>query len=78
MSGIMKCNFCGCTDDKASPGGCHWVAHNVCSQCAAKIAALSLLLELFLAEQDIFLKSAFIDELAKKILEENEKEKTKP
>lgn len=28
------CMFCGCTDEEACPGGCSWVAQNVCSRCA--------------------------------------------
>lgn len=27
----MKCRFCGCTDERACPGGCAWVAPGVCS-----------------------------------------------
>jgi ferredoxin len=29
----MICRGCGCTDDAACPGGCSWVAENLCSQC---------------------------------------------
>ena len=29
-----KCRVCGCTDDKACPGGCYWVEDDLCSQCA--------------------------------------------
>lgn len=25
------CRYCGCTDDRACPGGCAWVAPDVCS-----------------------------------------------
>lgn len=25
------CRYCGCTDDHACPGGCAWVAPDVCS-----------------------------------------------
>lgn len=28
------CRLCGCTDDRACPGGCYWVFPNVCSACA--------------------------------------------
>lgn len=31
------CMFCGCTDENACPGGCSWVAPNVCSSCAGII-----------------------------------------
>jgi len=30
------CKHCGCTDEKACPGGCYWVMPNVCSRCADK------------------------------------------
>ena len=31
----MACEGCGCTDDRACPGGCSWVSIDppVCSQC---------------------------------------------
>jgi hypothetical protein len=29
-----KCEVCGCTDQHACPGGCHWVRKNLCSKCA--------------------------------------------
>jgi hypothetical protein len=42
--GLRHCRRCGCTDDLACPGGCHWVEHGssvrgaargaLCSQCA--------------------------------------------
>lgn len=28
------CVGCGCTDDNPCPGGCTWVAPNLCSSCA--------------------------------------------
>ncbi len=28
------CVKCFCTDDRACPGGCHWVGENLCSACA--------------------------------------------
>lgn len=28
-----RCRVCGCTDDKACLGGCHWVEHDLCSAC---------------------------------------------
>jgi hypothetical protein len=31
---VRQCRVCGCTDDQACPGGCHWVAKNLCSECA--------------------------------------------
>jgi len=33
----MKCMFCGCTDDHACPGGCSWVAPEVCSRCTDRL-----------------------------------------
>jgi hypothetical protein len=27
------CRICGCTDDRACPGGCHWVEKDLCSAC---------------------------------------------
>lgn len=32
------CRVCGCTDDRACPGGCHWVGQDLCSACAADAA----------------------------------------
>ena len=29
----MRCYGCGCTDDRACPGGCSWVKPRVCSAC---------------------------------------------
>lgn len=28
-----RCRICGCTDDHACPGGCSWVAPDLCSTC---------------------------------------------
>jgi hypothetical protein len=28
-----QCRKCGCTEDRACPGGCSWVAPNLCSKC---------------------------------------------
>ncbi len=27
------CRICGCTDEQACPGGCHWLLPGLCSQC---------------------------------------------
>lgn len=27
------CQVCGCTNERACPGGCYWVAHDKCSAC---------------------------------------------
>jgi hypothetical protein len=32
----QKCRVCGCTEDRACPGGCSWVAVDLCSACAEK------------------------------------------
>ncbi len=47
-----KCRVCGCTDAKACPGGCSWVAEDLCSSCVPATytpeelaAGLSLLLK---------------------------------
>lgn len=31
------CRGCGCTDTRACPGGCEWVAEGWCSACASEI-----------------------------------------
>jgi len=31
----QKCRVCGCTDEKACEGGCHWVAFDLCNVCQA-------------------------------------------
>lgn len=31
MTSDRACRYCGCTDDRACPGGCAWVAPDVCS-----------------------------------------------
>jgi hypothetical protein len=33
----LACEFCGCTEDNACIGGCHWVSINppICSACEA-------------------------------------------
>lgn len=37
-----ECEICGCTDDRACPGGCAWVAPGLCSSCAGEIAAIEV------------------------------------
>jgi hypothetical protein len=32
--GIAQCRVCGCTNDFACDGGCHWVRSDLCSACA--------------------------------------------
>lgn len=31
---VAACRVCGCTDDRACPGGCAWVEPDLCSVCA--------------------------------------------
>jgi hypothetical protein len=35
---VRTCRACGCTDSRACPGGCHWVAPDLCSACEGKDA----------------------------------------
>lgn len=39
----MKCMFCGCTDDHACPGGCSWIAPNLCSRCKDRVTGNDLI-----------------------------------
>jgi hypothetical protein len=32
---VRACRVCGCTDDRACPGGCWWVDDDLCSACLA-------------------------------------------
>lgn len=32
-SSSPACRVCGCTDDRACPGGCYWVEADLCSVC---------------------------------------------
>lgn len=38
----LACTVCGCTDDRACPGGCSWISHNppLCSACADVVDAI--------------------------------------
>lgn len=31
MEPVRTCRHCGCTDEHACPGGCYWIAPDVCS-----------------------------------------------
>jgi hypothetical protein len=33
LFGVRQCRGCGCTDLHACPGGCSWVAPDLCSRC---------------------------------------------
>lgn len=35
-----RCKYCGCTDRRACPDGCCWVAKDVCSACAKELGDL--------------------------------------
>ena len=35
-----RCRVCGCTNNRACPGGCSWVAIDLCSRCAVEIGAM--------------------------------------
>lgn len=37
-----KCRVCGCTQEHACPGGCHWVEENLCSACEPAVRSLIL------------------------------------
>jgi hypothetical protein len=30
----QRCRVCGCTENRACPGGCFWVEDDLCSACA--------------------------------------------
>lgn len=30
---VKRCRVCGCTEDRACEGGCHWVEDDLCSAC---------------------------------------------
>lgn len=34
---VQRCRECGCTNDKACPGGCSWIEQDLCSTCAEPI-----------------------------------------
>jgi hypothetical protein len=36
-----ECRECGCTDERACPGGCYWVEDDLCSACAEKLQEVS-------------------------------------
>lgn len=41
------CDLCGCTENQACDGGCHWVSLDppLCSQCDARLTRVEQLLE---------------------------------
>jgi hypothetical protein len=34
----VACRGCGCTDHHACPGGCEWVAGDLCSRCELRVS----------------------------------------
>lgn len=36
MTMATSCRYCGCTNDRACSGGCHWHRPEYCSACAEK------------------------------------------
>lgn len=34
--GTQACRVCGCTQERACPGGCFWAEVNLCSECVRK------------------------------------------
>lgn len=49
MSDILNagvCRVCGCTDDRACPGGCYWVEPDLCSRCYYSDVAVPAIEEL--------------------------------
>lgn len=37
MSAVRSCRLCGCTDNRACPGGCSWASERLCSACVPTI-----------------------------------------
>ena len=35
-----SCRVCGCTDEKACPGGCSWALPDICSACVQHVWAI--------------------------------------
>ena len=35
-----RCRVCGCTDERACPGGCHWITPDLCSECAPAVRGI--------------------------------------
>ena len=33
---LQTCRVCGCSEDRACPGGCYWVEPDLCSTCAGQ------------------------------------------
>lgn len=34
---VETCRVCGCTDERACPGGCYWAAPGLCSSCGVNV-----------------------------------------
>ena len=33
----QTCRICGCTNERACLGGCHWIQEDLCSECQRKL-----------------------------------------
>lgn len=42
MKSQQKCRVCGCTQNRACPGGCHWVEEDLCSSCSIIVIKLTI------------------------------------
>lgn len=38
---LRACRGCGCTGDRACPGGCYWVEPDLCSSCAGPLVIVT-------------------------------------
>ena len=48
---MPSCRICGCTDDHACPGGCHWVEPDLCSACDDNIGTAAGFVDGMLARE---------------------------
>jgi hypothetical protein len=39
--GIRQCTRCGCTEEYACEGGCHWIGPLLCSSCGPEVPAIA-------------------------------------
>jgi len=39
---VQKCRVCGCTQERACPGGCYWVEPDLCSSCVDEQIEISI------------------------------------
>jgi hypothetical protein len=38
----LQCAVCGCTNQRACPGGCGWVLPGLCSACAPRVLSVTV------------------------------------